>query len=295
MRLSLVLTSLVLAAGCTQAASQQRIDGFTASSDGEQGPKGDPGEPGAPGEKGEPGEQGPKGDKGDPGVAGSRGPAGAQGAQGPMGPQGLPGSPGIQGPPGLQGVPGAQGPQGNPGAQGVAGSPGSPGQAGAPGAKGDKGDKGAQGDRGLAGATMALYTVDNKRLGYAAPGGSPWGATGQVGPGVMFDANELGFEDGVYYRGTAVAVFFAGANCTGQAYVQTAYFTISNEVFWADRGEFSGEFYQWTGGVQTATTTASYAVGGSCVANSSTGFVMPLYKVNTLNFRGTRPWRMRVE
>ena len=63
------------------------------STEGAQGPQGDPGDPGTEGA------QGPQGDPGDPGIEGTQGPQGEPG-EGTQGPQGDPGEPGPQGPPG---------------------------------------------------------------------------------------------------------------------------------------------------------------------------------------------------
>ncbi len=79
------------------------------SSDGSQGPQGEPGSQGAAALQGEQGPQGIKGDQG------PDGPQGAIGLTGPKGPQGDRGLTGPKGPQGDIGLTGPKGPQGEPG------------------------------------------------------------------------------------------------------------------------------------------------------------------------------------
>lgn len=287
-----VLFLAALLVGCTNASVQDPgTDGSTLEQ-GPAGPSGPQGPAGPQGPQGDPGETGPQGPQGIPGVSNVPGPQGPQGPQGAAGPQGVPGVSNVPGP---QGLPGPQGVQGNPGtpgstgSQGPQGNPGTPGTAGATGPKGDKGDPGLPG----AGTSLVVYTAANKRLGYMAPG--TFGANSGFGPGFVADANEYFIPDGLYFRGTAVPVWFSGPGCGGQAYVKQADIIISNEVYWADTSFGTGQLYQLNGAAQGTYAIASFAQGGACTALNSSLAGTPVYKITNVSMRATYPWTVKVE
>ncbi len=135
------------------AQLEVELNPAAASSEGAQGPKGDPGPQGP---KGDPGLVGPAGPKGDPGMEGLRGEVGPQGPKGDPGLAGPAGPKGDIGLRGLQGLPGEVGPQGP---QGVAGPQGPQGLRGEPGSQGVRGENGAQGAPGANGKTVLNGTI----------------------------------------------------------------------------------------------------------------------------------------
>ncbi len=179
----------------------------------------------------------PQGSKGDPG------PAGAQGAAGPTG------------------VAGAQGPQGAAGATGAPGAAGVQGPAGQAGAAGAAGALGPTGPTGPAAAATVWVDATGNPAARFLTGFLPG-----LGSGVFyFDAQgfvwTLDPEAAAVRDVATLDLFFAGAGCSGAAYVPAlpprAVFSL-----WGQPGEFA------RGDAQPLRTvsTASSMTSSGCVA-----------------------------
>ena len=171
------------------------------------------GEKGPTGDKGETGEQGPvgnKGARGDKGLTGDKGASGDKGLKGDKGASGDKGPTGDKGPVGDQGIVGVQGPQGEQGLQGEAG---------------ERGPTGFAGPIGPSGGRLVVKDSSGAILAYTV-GYESWydASTRETRPGVrVINSSGENFVVDIY---TGVIwsikspVYFTGADCTGEAYIQ---------------------------------------------------------------------------
>lgn len=252
--------------------------------------------------RGEPGPQGPAG------ATGPQGPQGIQGAQGPQGPQGMKGDIGPQGPmgamgpQGLQGPQGQQGPQGVDGARGPAGPQGQQGVAGPTGPQGPAGATGPQGTAGAMGTTLKVYAADNTAMGIpialtllTTNNGVAPVMTSQMG--VFTYKNGLqNVPDGLIITPMPSAVYFTGANCTGQEFVNYAPPPVRNYVFWTQNGYTVSPAPNQPGGNQTIVSMMS--ISGACMApDTKVSFGMALVQPEgfTLVVQNTQPWLVQAQ
>ncbi|MBI4098851.1 MAG: collagen-like protein [Candidatus Magasanikbacteria bacterium] len=182
------------------------------------------------GEDGEPGSPGPVGLTGLKGDRGDDGEMGPQGERGSAGPQGAPGRDGISctAEDVLEGLQitcgdvsvlirhGEQGPPGERGEQGPPGQDGEPGPQGPEGVRGPEGQRGLQGEQGIPGTQLHLFDGNGQDLGiYTGSEGESFQRTYLPGLDLLAKFHPEG-QLTTYNNG----LWFAGANCTGQKYVE---------------------------------------------------------------------------
>jgi hypothetical protein len=156
------------------------------------------------------------------------GPSGGIGLTGATGAQGLTGATGLQGPTGVTGSLGPTGTTGSQGATGTTGPQGTTGPTGSQGSAGATGSQGATGVQGPAGSGLLLYDDNDVAIGPVLSAGCDEVASGDQG--LYFDRiSTLLTNAGSNYPVCASRtefipngrVWFASADCTGQAYIDS--------------------------------------------------------------------------